>query len=128
MDNQAFIHCKKNVIISGKDWKHSIPADYMGAVPEYVTNHWFYKALCKDGVITSIVTVGKSDVIADNSAELKAAAQKKKAEEIRAAKKRAKAEAEAEAEKRGLDEITKKNLIKESQEAAVEKVEANYKE
>ena len=86
-----YIHCKKHTgIIEGEN-KYIIPRDYIGKVPEWVENHWYFKALCKDGTITSVVDSTDKEA-ADAEAKTKAAEKKAAAE---AAKKAAEEEAKA---------------------------------
>jgi len=88
-----FINCKKNVVISDGKQKHIIPKDFIGEVPKWVENNWYFKALCNDSSITSIV--GTRDKAVE-AAEAKAKATADKAAET-AAKKAADDEAKAKA-------------------------------
>jgi len=128
-----FINCKKAVEIDDGDNKVMFPAGYIGEVPAWAEKHWYYKALCKDGTITSVV---KTKDKTPEELEAEEAAKKANAEKA-AEKKRmideAKAEAKANAEKQaadqGLDEAAAKKLIAEAQtyaeEAALAKLSAD---
>ena len=74
-----FINCKKSVEISDGKQKYVILKDYIGDVPKWVENHWYFKALCKDGTVTSIVSTNDKDIEAAES-KAKAAADKAAAE------------------------------------------------
>lgn len=86
-----FINCKKNVEISDGKQKYAIPRAYIGEIPKWVESDWYFKALCKDGTITAIVS-SKDKAVEDAEAKAKAAAERAAAE---AAKKAAADEAKA---------------------------------
>ena len=116
-----FINCKKNVEIVEGENKVLLSAGYIGQIPPWVEEHWYFKALCKDGTITAVV---KTE---DNAAELASeAALKKDAAEKAAAKKRlideakaaAKEAAEKEAAETGLNVADTKKLIAKMEKTA----------
>ena len=37
-------------------------AGWIGEVPKWVEKHWFFKALCKDGTVTAIVSSHDKDI------------------------------------------------------------------
>jgi hypothetical protein len=52
-----FINTKKTIkIVSDNGTVFSAKAGWIGEVPEWVQEHWYFKALCKDGAVTSIVS------------------------------------------------------------------------
>lgn len=70
----------------GQGGSFFIPVGYLGEVPGWVENHWYFKALCNDGTITALVdskdrTLEKAE--AESEAKKKAfeAVAEKKAEE-----------------------------------------------
>ncbi|GHV35104.1 hypothetical protein FACS1894187_07090 [Synergistales bacterium] len=52
-----FINTKKSFKIKGDDGTvFEQRAGWIGEVPNWVENHWYFKALCKDGTVTAIVS------------------------------------------------------------------------
>jgi hypothetical protein len=52
-----FINTKKTIkIVSDNGIVFSAKAGWIGEVPEWAQKHWYFKALCKDGTVTSIVS------------------------------------------------------------------------
>ena len=52
-----FINTKKAFkIVSAEGKTFSAPAGFIGEVETWVESHWYFKALCKDGTITAIVS------------------------------------------------------------------------
>lgn len=49
-----FISCNSQVEIVDGDYVLSIPKDYIGSVDEKISQHWYFKALVKDGVIKTV--------------------------------------------------------------------------
>lgn len=60
---EVFISCTKEIEIRNKPKQvgikditgvdsYRIPRGYIGPVPEWVSNHWYFKAHCNDGSIT----------------------------------------------------------------------------
>ena len=121
-----FVTARKAVRIRGdEDTVFDMPAGYIGDVPAWVENHWYYKALCKDGVIVPLVKPTDTELEAADKA-----AKAKEAEAIKAAEKKAKldkakADAKKQAEKladeQGLDVAASKKLIAKMQKEAEEK-------
>lgn len=64
-----FIHCKKNLEIREGENMLSIPAGFIGDVPAWAAEHWFFKAAMEDGTISA--PEGRKD------ADLEKAARKK---------------------------------------------------
>lgn len=110
----------------------SMPRNYIGPVPAWVQNHWYFKALCKDGTIT-IVANTSSNAMEDAAA---AAAAKEAANrlaqeknvKINEAMEAARLQAEATAANEGLDQIARKELIATKEAEAKAAVEAEYAE
>jgi hypothetical protein len=58
-----FINTKKSIkIIADNGTKFEARAGWIGEVPQWVENHWYFKALCKDGSVTAIVKSGATPV------------------------------------------------------------------
>jgi hypothetical protein len=52
-----FINTKKTISIkSDNGTVFAARAGWIGEIPKWVEEHWYFKALCKDGSITSIVS------------------------------------------------------------------------
>jgi hypothetical protein len=127
-----FITSRKSVSIPAKSGKFDIKAGFLGDVPKEVTEHWYFKALCKDGSIAFCESKNDSDI----EAAKKAAAEKEAGEKAKAERNRLIDEAKASAEEttkkeaadNGLDAAATKKLIKEKQAAAVEAVLAGLGE
>jgi len=50
-----FINCKKALEFTNPEGgKFTVPQNYIGSVPNWVTKTWLYKAACSDGTITFI--------------------------------------------------------------------------
>ena len=121
-----FIQCRNRVRI--KDFAEGrvcdIPVGYIGDIPEWVEHNPYFKKLCEDGTITTNVSSIKDSALESSDDE---AAVKKKVQEDAAAKQRkideaaeaARKEAEKEAADSGLDEGTKRNLVKKKMEKAM---------
>jgi len=57
------ITTKANIkITSDNGTKFEAKAGWIGEVPQWVENHWYFKALCKDGTVTAIVKGGATPV------------------------------------------------------------------
>jgi hypothetical protein len=57
------ITTKANIkITSDNGTKFEAKAGWIGEVPQWVENHWYFKALCKDGTVTEIVKGGATPV------------------------------------------------------------------
>lgn len=68
-----FINTKNAIkIVSDNGTVFSAKAGWIGEVPDWVQEHWFFKALCKDGTVTSIVST--KDKAAQATPEQKPAA------------------------------------------------------
>ena len=66
MSGKVFINCKKTLGFKRTDGKKFIvPKNYIGEIPEWVTETWLYKAACQDGSIT-FVGQQKSQIVVDN--------------------------------------------------------------
>jgi len=51
-----FINTTKNIrIISDNGTKFEARAGWIGEIPKWAEEHWYFKALCKDGSVTAIV-------------------------------------------------------------------------
>jgi len=121
-----FINCKKSVeIVDGKN-KACFPAGYIGRVPEWAEQHWYYKALCKDGTITAVVRANEKtpEELAAEEVARTAAAEKKALNKrlVDEAKATAKEEAEKKAAEDGLNATDTKKLVAEMVKAAVDAV------
>jgi len=58
-----FINTKKTIkIVSDNGTEFSAKAGWIGEIPQWVEKHWYFKALCKDGTITSIVSAKDKDI------------------------------------------------------------------
>lgn len=118
-----FVTCKQAVTIRAEQGERfSMPAGYLGEVPDWVGGHWYFKALCESGTVAAVESAKDKAV---ETAQQKAAAAKRAKEQkeqlaaaVDAAKNQAKQEAEAEGKEKGLDEGSLKKLIAEKQEAA----------
>ena len=55
---KTFIHCNKAIIIKdhGSGCEFSAVPGFLGYVDDWVREHWYFKALCKDGTITEHIT------------------------------------------------------------------------
>jgi hypothetical protein len=54
-----FINTKKCIkIVSDNGTIFEAKAGWIGEVPQWVAEHWYFKALCKDGTVTAIVRSG----------------------------------------------------------------------
>ena len=110
-----FISCSKRVEVVDGENKVSLPAGYIGKVPEWVEGHWYYKALCNDGTITAVVRTQEktAEELAAEKAARKAAAEKAANDKrlIDEAKAAAKVKAETEAAEKGLNATDTKKLI-----------------
>jgi hypothetical protein len=52
-----FVNTKKTIkIVSDNGTVFSAKAGWIGEVPEWVQEHWYFKSLCKDGTVTAIVS------------------------------------------------------------------------
>lgn len=72
MNGKVFINCKKTLEFKRMDGKKFIaPKNYLGDVPEWVTETWLYKAACRDGTIT-FVGQQKSQIVVENKKEQRA--------------------------------------------------------
>lgn len=105
-------------------------ADFIGVVPDWVLDHWYFKALLKDGTIS---VVAQTATTAIETAESEAAALERQAKlvqemnvKIEEAREAARFEAEAEAAEQGLDQASRKKLIKSKQDAASAAVKKEY--
>lgn len=107
-----------------------MPAGYIGPVPDWVRNHWYFAALCRDGTVTTVVNTSSSaqEVAAAKAAEAEAAARllQEKNVKIKEAQESARLQAEADAAADGLDQTSRKKLIAEREAAAKAAVEAEY--
>jgi len=127
-----FISCKTSVRIPRKDGTFvNFPAHYLGKCPEDVMQHWYFKALCKDGTITYLDDSKDSTVEdAQKTAEAKKAQEAADTERKRLiddAKNTAKEEAEKEAKEKGLTAPETKKLVVDRQREAIEKLTAEAK-
>lgn len=121
-----FINSK--VPVNFKDFKGNtcfVKKDFIGEVPEWVTESGHFKALVSKGLITfgqnfSDKAIEKKDSEAEAKAK-RAEEEAKKARKLDEAINKAKEEAEKEAIEQGLDESTKNNLIKKKVKEATEK-------
>lgn len=138
MDSKLFVSCKYPRTIT-----HPVPtkpgeeppvfhmaAGFMGSVPDWVREHWYFNALCKDGTVTVLVETGSSAVEAAaaqaQSIENQARLDQEKAVKIKEATEAAELEAEVEAAADGLDQVGRKKLIKKKVQEAVKAIEADY--
>lgn len=142
MANSLFITCNKNVKIreevpgktrvSGEPEmrEFDIPKDFVGSVPAWVAKHWYFKALCKDRTITTVVNTASTTLdAAAEAAKAKNAEVEREVEKMRRideAKNAARAEAEKAAEEEGLDQASKEDLINEAVTDAIKKVEEEF--
>ncbi|MDR0905767.1 MAG: hypothetical protein LBN00_06295 [Oscillospiraceae bacterium] len=108
-NGNLFITSRQNIVIVADDGKtkFEIPNGYIGSVPKWVQSHWYFKAHCTAGNITSIVSTKDDDL---EAAELKAAAEKEAAEKVAELKRKvdeaveaARIAAEQEAAEKGFD-------------------------
>jgi len=52
-----FINTNKSIKVKSNDGKiFEVKTGWIGEVPEWVAEHWYFKALCKDGTVTAIVS------------------------------------------------------------------------
>lgn len=131
-----FINCRRACKIRGEidtatkeRMEYSIPKDYIGTVPEWVSKHWYFQALCKDATITTIVDTASNKVdeaLNNKDNEEVARLKAEKASELDAAKEQAKEAANKEADEKGLDEAGRKKLVAKLQRDAVKLVELKY--
>jgi hypothetical protein len=57
-----FINTKKCIrIVADNGTKFEAKAGWIGEVPQWVEEHWYFKALCKDGTVTAIVKNSKAN-------------------------------------------------------------------
>jgi hypothetical protein len=57
------INAKANIkIVSDNGTKFEAKKGWIGQVPQWVENHWYFKALCKDGTVTAIVKNSETPV------------------------------------------------------------------
>ena len=108
--------------------EYQIDNGYIGEIPKWVENDWYFKSLAADGSITEIIAEKPKTTDVDAEKAAKEAAAKALKEAITKAKAEAKVEAEKEAEEKGLDVNAKKALITERQAAAEAKVKAEFEE
>ena len=99
---------------------------YIGEVPKWVEDDWYFKLLAADGSVTEIIAEKTKAADIDTDKAAKEAAVKALKEAINKAKSEAKVEAEKEAEEKGLDVNAKKALIAEKQAAAESKIKAEF--
>lgn len=60
-----FINTKKTFQIkSDNGTVFEAKAGWIGEVPKWVEEHWYFKALCKDGSVTAIVSGKDKDIAA----------------------------------------------------------------
>ncbi len=60
-----FINTKKTIKIkSDNGTVFEARAGWIGEVPTWVEEHWFFKALCKDGSVTAIMSSKDKDIAA----------------------------------------------------------------
>lgn len=108
-----------------------MPKGYLGEVPAWVTNHWYFKQLQKDGTVTIAVDTRSVTLEAASTAAAEAEAKAKFKQElivkVKEAQELAKAAAEAEASMQGLDETSTKKLIEKKQNEAKKQVESALK-
>lgn len=58
-----FINTKKTIkIISDNGTVFEAKAGWIGEIPKWVEEHWYFKALCKDGSVTAIVSSKDKDM------------------------------------------------------------------
>ncbi|MCM1059461.1 MAG: hypothetical protein NC452_04130 [Eubacterium sp.] len=60
-----FVKCSKRVKFTHPEnpkviWE--MPAGFIGDVPNWVENHWYFAACCKDGIITAIKSKSDRDI------------------------------------------------------------------
>lgn len=48
-----FIHSRKNLEIQEGELKLTIPAGFVGTIPEWAAKHWYVKAAISDGTISA---------------------------------------------------------------------------
>ena len=102
---------------------------YIGEIPKWVEDDWYFKALAADGSVTEIIAEPPKKVTATDPDKAAVEAKAKELKDaITKAKAEAKKEAEKEAEEKGLDVNAKKALITEKQTAAEMKVRAELEE
>ena len=76
-----FINTKNCIkIVADNGTKFEAKAGWIGEVPKWVQEHWYFKALCKDGTVTAVVSAKDSAAPEQTAAndELKTAAEGKK--------------------------------------------------
>jgi pyruvate/2-oxoglutarate dehydrogenase complex dihydrolipoamide acyltransferase (E2) component len=121
---KLFIHCRKaTAIIGGAGEALRLDPGYIGPIPAWAEEHWYFKALCSDGTITFVASGGEpapgdaGAAAAAAKAEAKAKAAEKAA--LDKAKAAALAAARREALEKGLDEAAAKKLEAEAEAAAI---------
>jgi hypothetical protein len=117
------IQCKKRVEIKQGDKKWSLMPGFIGEVPAWAQEHWYFKALCKDGSITAIVASEEKPKPQIAPSADKETERKRLIDE---AKNAAKLEAEADALTNGYDVATAHKHLKEKQKAAVAALKAQF--
>lgn len=130
----TFVTCRKTVKITddltGEVFR--MPSGFIGSVPKWVENHWYYKAMCNSGTITAIVSTHDNDLekteAEAKSKETAKRIEQEKAAKINTAKANAKKEAAEEATEKGLTKIAAKDLEKKKVAEAIAEVESEYKD
>lgn len=66
-----FINTKKSFKVKADNGtEFEVRAGWIGEVPKWVEDHWYFKALCKDGSVTAIVSTKDKDATPEDD-ELK---------------------------------------------------------
>lgn len=121
-----FIKSSVNTTIKDKDVKFHIPNNYIGPVPEWVEKNWYFQSLCKSGSITFVDSSIKDSQL-EKVDEIEKAKQRKLAEEAQAKRELDEKinditkNAEEKAIEQGLDEVSKKNFVKQEVEKELNK-------
>ena len=121
-----FIKSNVSTTIREKGKTYDIPYQYIGSVPEWVENNWYFKSLLNSGdILTYQKEEAKKDSVLEKgdekAKELKTHSEKvaEEAKVLDEVVNQATKEAEEKAIEQGLDEVTKKNFIKSEVEKAV---------
>lgn len=128
-----FVQCKyprKIVHMDDPSITFTLPKDYIGSVPGWVTKHPYFEALCKDGTVTTVVNTKDTALEAAQAAAAKAEETARLTQEmnvkIKEAQDAARLVAEGEAAAQGLDQNARKKLIAKKEAEAKAAVEAEY--
>lgn len=121
MASNLFVTCSQHVIIQnyapdGKVVeKFEMPRGFLGAVPDWVVGHWYFKQLLDGGIVTAVVSTSSAE---EEQARLEAAIKEQEAKqaheqesELDRLKEDARKAAVEEAKEKGMDEQTAKKFI-----------------